>query len=140
LEGVRRVLSRLYPEVRGGYFFGGTVPSGYKSVGVHALVCRPARTAAPFASCRGCIRTKLLSIYRIKEGFKMTTVAKVIELVGESKVSWDDAVRSAVREASKTVDNLTGVEVVNFTANLDNEEIIEYKVNLKLAFGVRERR
>ncbi|MEW5784885.1 MAG: dodecin family protein [Bacillota bacterium] len=70
----------------------------------------------------------------------MTTVAKVIELVGESKVSWDDAVRSAVREASKTVDNLTGVEVVNFTANLDNEEIIEYKVNLKLAFGVRERR
>lgn len=68
----------------------------------------------------------------------MTTVAKVIELVGESKVSWDDAVRNAVREASKTVDNLTGVEVVNMTANVDNSEIVEYKVNLKLAFGVRE--
>jgi len=68
----------------------------------------------------------------------LTTVAKVIELVGESKVSWDDAVRNAVREASKTVDNLTGVEVVNMTANVDNSEIVEYKVNLKLAFGVRE--
>lgn len=70
----------------------------------------------------------------------MTTVAKVIELVGESNVSWDDAVRNAVKEASKSVDNLTGVEVVNFTANVDNSEIVEYKVNLKLAFGVRENR
>ena len=70
----------------------------------------------------------------------MTTVAKVIELVGESKVSWDDAVRNAVREASKTVDNLTGVEEVNMTANVVNSEIVEYKVNLKLAFGVREHR
>jgi dodecin len=70
----------------------------------------------------------------------MTTVAKVIELVGESEVSWDDAMRNAVEEAAKTVDNLTGVEVVNFTAALDGGRIVEYKVNMKLAFGVREKR
>ncbi len=70
----------------------------------------------------------------------MSTIAKVIELVGESEISWDDAVRKAVLEASKTLDNLTGVEVANFTANLDGGEILEYKVNLKLAFGVREER
>lgn len=70
----------------------------------------------------------------------MTTIAKIIELIGESKVSWDDAMRNAVREAAKTVDNLTGVEVVNFTAGLDDGEVVEYKVNLKLAFGVREHR
>ncbi len=70
----------------------------------------------------------------------MTTIAKVIELVGESDVSWDDAMRNAVQEAAKTVDNLTGVEVVNFTAALDGGEIVEYKVNLKLAFGVHEKR
>ncbi len=70
----------------------------------------------------------------------MTTVAKVIELVGESTVSWDDAMQSAVREASKTLDGITGVEVVNWTAGLDNGEIREYKVNLKLAFGVRQDR
>lgn len=70
----------------------------------------------------------------------MTTVAKVIELVGESSVSWDDAVQNAVKEASRTVDNLTGVEVVNFTAAIDHGEIVEYKVNMKLAFGVRESR
>ncbi|HOL16732.1 MAG TPA: dodecin family protein [Bacillota bacterium] len=70
----------------------------------------------------------------------MTTVAKVIELVGESEVSWDDAMRNAVKETSKTLDNITGVEVLNFTASLDNGEIVEYKVNLKLAFGVHENR
>ncbi len=67
----------------------------------------------------------------------MTTVAKVIELVGESGISWDDAMQSAIREASKTLDGITGVEVVNWTASLDNGEIREYKVNMKLAFGVR---
>lgn len=70
----------------------------------------------------------------------MTTVAKVIELVGESKVSWDDAVKNAVKEASKTVDNLTGVEILNQTAAIDEGEIVEYKVDIKLAFGVRDKR
>ncbi|MGI6615814.1 MAG: dodecin family protein [Dethiobacteria bacterium] len=70
----------------------------------------------------------------------MTTVAKVIELVGESQIGWEDAVHNAVEEASKTIEGITGVEVVNLTASLDNGEIEEYKVNLKLAFGVREDR
>jgi flavin-binding protein dodecin len=80
------------------------------------------------------------SNYTTKELVAMTTVAKIIELVGESDVSWDDAMRNAVKEASKTVDNITGVEVVNFTVDLDDGKIIEYKVNMKLAFGVREYR
>jgi flavin-binding protein dodecin len=70
----------------------------------------------------------------------MSTVAKVIELVGESTVSWDDAVRNAVQEAGKTIDNLTGVEVQNMTANIEHGEIVEYKVNVKLAFGVHNDR
>ncbi len=48
--------------------------------------------------------------------------------------------QSAVKEAAKTIDGITGVEVLNWTASLDNGEIKEYKVNLKLAFGVREQR
>lgn len=70
----------------------------------------------------------------------MTTVAKVIELVGESEIGWEDAVHNAIEEASKTIDGITGVEVVNLTANLEDGEIEEYRVNLKLAFGVREDR
>jgi dodecin len=67
------------------------------------------------------------------------SVVKVIELVGESSNGWEDAVKNAVFDASKTVDNITGVEVYNMTANVDNGKISEYKVNVKVAFGVRDR-
>ena len=67
------------------------------------------------------------------------SIAKVIELVGESQVGWEDAVRNAIKDASKTVENINGVEVYNMTANVDNGEIRDYKVNVKLAFGVLDR-
>lgn len=67
------------------------------------------------------------------------TVAKIIELVGESSVGWEDAVRNAVADASVTVRNITGVEVNNLTANIDKGKIVEYKANVKIAFGVLDR-
>jgi dodecin len=67
------------------------------------------------------------------------SVAKVIELVGESSVGWEDAVRNAIKDASKTVDNITGVEVYNLTANVRDGQIRDYKANIKLAFGVLDR-
>lgn len=67
------------------------------------------------------------------------TVAKVIELVGHSEVSWEDAVKNAVSDASKTVDNIRGVEVYNLTANIENGKISDYKANIKLAFAVNDR-
>lgn len=69
----------------------------------------------------------------------MSGVAKVIELIGESNSGWEDAVKDAVHKASQTVDNITGIEVLNFTANVEQGEVIEYKANVKLAFGVRDR-
>lgn len=68
-----------------------------------------------------------------------TDVAKVIELIGQSGQSWDDAVRNAVHRASQTVENINGVEVLNLTAEVDNGEIVEYKVDVKLAFGVNRK-
>lgn len=61
--------------------------------------------------------------------------AKVIELVGESPHGWKDAVKSAIKEASKTVDRITGVEVVNLTANVVNGDVMEYKANVKVAYA-----
>ncbi|MBT9168364.1 MAG: Dodecin [Syntrophomonadaceae bacterium] len=66
-------------------------------------------------------------------------VAKIIELVGESSKGWEDAVQRAVADASKTVQNITGVEACNMTANIDHGRISEYKVNVKVAFGVLDR-
>jgi hypothetical protein len=68
------------------------------------------------------------------------TVVKVLELVGESPRSWQDAANQAVVEASQTVDNITGVEVSNWTANVDNGKISSYKANVRVAFIVDRNR
>lgn len=68
------------------------------------------------------------------------TTTKIIELLGESREGWQDAVENAIREASKTVDEITGVEVVNLTANVQDGRIVEYKACVQLAFPVRENR
>jgi len=58
---------------------------------------------------------------------------KVTEMVGESNSGWKDAVQTAIDEASKSVNDIVGVEVVNFTANVENGKLAGYKANLKIA-------
>lgn len=62
--------------------------------------------------------------------------AKVVELIGVSKKNFEDAIRNAVNDASETTRGITGAHVINQSVKCDNGEIVEYKVNLKVAFGV----
>ena len=64
------------------------------------------------------------------------TVGKVIELVGTSKKGFEDAIVQAVRRASKTIRNVRGVDVVGQKAVVKDGKVVEYRVNLKLSFGV----
>jgi len=59
---------------------------------------------------------------------------KIASIIGESQESFEAAVASAVSEASKTNKNITGVEVLNLTANVENGRIVEYKANVNVAF------
>jgi flavin-binding protein dodecin len=64
-------------------------------------------------------------------------VVKVIELVGSSERSFSDAVRNAVRVASRTIRNIQGVEVISSNADVGSSgELTLYKVNCKIAFLV----
>jgi flavin-binding protein dodecin len=56
------------------------------------------------------------------------------EMVGSSPRSWSDAARQAVATASRTVRNIQEVEVVKSTARVENGEIREYRVELKIHF------
>ncbi len=56
------------------------------------------------------------------------------EMVGTSPSSWSDAARKAVATASRTVRNIKSVEVVKSTAAVENGEIVEYQVDLKIGF------
>lgn len=56
------------------------------------------------------------------------------EMVGTSPSSWSDAARQAVATASRTVRNIVSVEVVKSTAEVRDGEIVEYRVEVKIAF------
>jgi dodecin len=56
------------------------------------------------------------------------------EMVGTSPRSWSDAARQAVTTASRTVRNIKTVEVVKSTAIVEDNEIVEYHVELKIGF------
>jgi flavin-binding protein dodecin len=56
------------------------------------------------------------------------------EMVGTSPNSWSDAARQAVATASRTVRNIRSVEVVKSTAAVENGEIVEYHVELRIGF------
>lgn len=56
------------------------------------------------------------------------------EFLGNSNVSWQDAIEQAVSEASRKFSNITGVEVYNWTASCSNNKIVEYKADVKIAY------
>jgi len=68
----------------------------------------------------------------------MTHVAKIIEIVGSSDKSWDDAAQVALAEATKTIHGITGIELTDRTARVDPNtgKITEYHSTVKIAFGV----
>jgi len=68
------------------------------------------------------------------------SVAKIIELVGGSETGWQDAVQNAVTEAASTLDGISGVEVTNMTASVENGRVTNYKATVKIAFRIRESR
>lgn len=56
------------------------------------------------------------------------------EMVGTSPTGWSDAARQAVARASRTVRNIREVEVLKSTALVENGEIVEYRVQIKISF------
>ena len=66
----------------------------------------------------------------------MSSVAKVIELVGTSENGWEEAAALAVKSAGRTLHGITGIEVTNMTAKVENGKIVAYKTTVKVAFAV----
>lgn len=64
------------------------------------------------------------------------SVLKVIEVLGSSEKSWDDAAQKIVTEASKTVKNIRSLYVNEMSARVENNKITEYRLNGKITFEV----
>lgn len=65
-------------------------------------------------------------------------IAKVIELSSSSKKGFDDAVQKGIKEAGKTVKNIQGAWVNEQSVVVKDDEITEYRVNMKVTFLVKK--
>jgi hypothetical protein len=63
-------------------------------------------------------------------------VSKVNELIGSSPRSFEDAARSVVERANRTLRGITGVEVVDKRVKVGDDGIAEYRVRLRLVFDM----
>ena len=66
------------------------------------------------------------------------SIVKVIEVIASSATSFDDAVRQAVKEVSKTVRNIDSVWVKDQKAHVKDGEIVSFGVVCKVSFRVSE--
>jgi flavin-binding protein dodecin len=67
-------------------------------------------------------------------------ILKVLEIMSNSAVSWEDAAQSAVTEASKTLHNIRSIYVQDQTAVVENGKITEYRITAKLTFELDKSR
>ena len=65
-------------------------------------------------------------------------VMKVIEIMSDSKTSFEDAISTGVERASKSVNNIKSAYVQNQTVTVKNGKVRTYRVQLKLTFEVAE--
>lgn len=62
---------------------------------------------------------------------------KVIEVMGESTESWEDAAHNALEDATATIEGISGVKVVGQTAKIEDEEIVQYRSTLHISFPIQ---
>ena len=63
-------------------------------------------------------------------------VEKHLKVTGTSEVSWKDAIVQTINEASKTIDYLTSVTILEQRAKINGKKISEYQVELDLSFTI----
>ena len=69
-----------------------------------------------------------------KETEPANTVYKVVEVIGTSTVSWEDAAKNAVETASRTLRDLRIAEVVKTDLKVVNGKVLAYRTRVLLSF------
>jgi flavin-binding protein dodecin len=66
------------------------------------------------------------------------SIARVTEIISSSSKSFDDAIEQGMKRANKTLRNVKGAWVRDQNVKVNNGEITEYRVNLKVSFVVED--
>ena len=70
----------------------------------------------------------------------MSSIAKVIEVIAESDKSWDDAVKNALAEAARTVDDIKEIWISGMKAIVENNKVVRYRLTAKITFVLKPKR
>lgn len=66
-------------------------------------------------------------------------IMKVIEVLGNSNKSWEDAAQNMVNDAGKTVKNIKSIYIKDLSAHVENNKIVDYRINGKITFEIGEK-
>ncbi len=66
------------------------------------------------------------------------SIYKVIEIIGTSPKSWEEAAKNAVEKAGKTLRDLRIAEVVQLDMRVDNNQVVAYRARIKVSFKYEE--
>jgi len=68
----------------------------------------------------------------------MESIYKVIEIIGTSPNSWEEAAKNAVETAGKTLKDLRVAEAVEFDLKLDEGKVSAYRTKMKISFKYQD--
>ena len=63
-----------------------------------------------------------------------TGVYRVTEIIGTSKVSWEDAAKSAVETAAKSLRDLRVAEVIKLDMKIEDGKVVAFRARVSLSF------
>ena len=69
-----------------------------------------------------------------KKSASADSVYKLVEIIGTSKQSWEDAAKNAVETAAKTLHDLRIAEVVKMDMKVEDGKVLEYRTRVLLSF------
>lgn len=68
----------------------------------------------------------------------MESTYKVIELIGTSQNSWEEAAKNAVDTARKSLHDIRIAEAVEFDMKIEEGQVVAYRTKVKLSFKFKE--
>jgi len=68
----------------------------------------------------------------------MDSVYKIIEIVGTSEKSWEEAAKNAVETASKSLKDIRIAEVSDLDLKIENDKVVAYRAKVKISFKLTE--
>jgi dodecin len=105
---------------------GFTFIEGYKGKGIQSDAKRSRATSQAM-------------ITNDKKGKSIMAVYKILEVVGTSPTSWEDATQTAVATAAKSLEDLRIAEVVRMDVTIAYGKIMAYRVRLNLSFKYKDK-